>query len=85
MNIERSVPKSSATFCLDAAVIILVIAIGLLLVGMPFWVVSGVLGFVGLFVFFAIECILDVQEYKMRLEERILEQLVKIEKKGAMK
>jgi len=80
MKMEISIPKSAATKNLIVCAWISTIALVLAIFNVPMYVILPIAGIAGGFLFSAIACILDIQEFKMKQNQRIIELL---EKKNA--
>ena len=80
MKTEIGIPKSAASRNLILCAWISAIALVLALFNVPMYVIVSIAGIAGGFLFSAIACILDIQEFKMKQNQRIIELL---EKKNA--
>lgn len=80
MKTEIGIPKSAATKNLILCAWISAIALVLATINAPIYVILPIAGIAGGFLFAAIACVLDIQEFKMKQNQKIIELL---EKKNA--
>lgn len=78
MKIDVSIPKSAASRNLQSTLGFLVLGLVLYVFNLQTWIFSVVFGISGAFLIWTIMCILDVQEFKMKQNQRIIELLSKL-------
>ena len=78
MKIEASIPTSAATRNLKMCLWTLVLGCLMVMFGLPSWLFTLVFAVSGAFLLSMVMCILDVQEFKMNQNQRIIELLSKI-------
>lgn len=80
MMTEISIPKSAATRNLCLSLSFAAIALLLSLFNASMWLICPFAGIAGGFLVSCISCILDVQEFKMHQNQKIIELLMKEKK-----
>ena len=78
MKSDVPIPTSAATRNLQIALWTAVIGLLMVLFGLPSWVFTLVFAVSGAFLLSMVMCILDVQEFKMKQNQKIIELLSKI-------
>ena len=78
MKIDASIPSSAATKNLKKCLWILVVGLLLVVLGLPSWVFTLVFSMSGAYLLSMVMCILDVQEFKMKQNQTIVELLSKL-------
>ena len=78
MNVDVSIPTSAATRNLKISLWSLVVVAVLVLVNAPDWLYIPVIGVSVGFFTSMVMCILDVQEFKMKQNQKIIELLSKL-------
>ena len=78
MKIDVLIPTSAASRNLQIALWTAVIGLLMVLFGLPTWAFSLVFAVSGAFLLSMVMCILDVQEFKMKQNQKIIELLSKI-------
>ena len=74
---EIIIPKSAATKNLMLCALFSAIALTLVIFNVPLWIVIPVGGIAGGFLFSAIACVLDVQEFSMKQQQEIVKLLTR--------
>lgn len=78
MKSDVPIPTSAATKNFRICLWILAIGLLMMVFGLPSWVLSWVFGLSGAFLLSMVMCILDVQEFKMKQNQKIIELLSKV-------
>lgn len=78
MKSDVPIPTSAATRNFKLCLWTMVIGLLMVLFGLPSWAFSLVFSVSGAFLLSMVMCILDVQEFKMKQNQRIIELLSKI-------
>ena len=76
-QMEIIIPKSAATKNLMLCALCSAVALTLAMFNVPIWIVIPVGGIAGGFLFSAIACILDVQEFSMKQQHEIVKLLTR--------
>lgn len=76
-KMEIIIPKSAATKNLMLCALCSAVALTLAMFNVPIWIVIPVGGIAGGFLFSAIACILDVQEFSMKQQHEIVKLLTR--------
>lgn len=84
-NNEMSIPTSAASRNLRFFLLFLAIGIVLFICHAPAWIFVPMFGLAGGFLFMMITCILDIQEFKMKQSQKIIQLLAKIVNKDTNK
>jgi hypothetical protein len=82
MKIDGSIPTSAASRNFLITLWFLVLGLVLYVFNLPSWILTLVFGISGAFLFSMVMCILDVQEFKMKQNQKIIELLSKIVNKN---
>ena len=85
MKVEIEIPKSAATKNLTLCALFSIVALVLSISNVPIWVVVPAGGIAGGFLFSAVACILDIQEFKMKQQQEVVNELKKLNEKMAGK
>ena len=78
MKTEVSIPMSAATRNFKICLWTMVIGLLMVLFELPSWAFTFVFAVSGAFLLSMVMCILDVQEFKMKQNQKIIELLTKI-------
>lgn len=78
MKIDATIPKSAASRNFQITLWFLALGLVLYVFNLPSWIFTLVFGISGAFLFSTIMCILDVQEFKMKQNQKIIELLSKL-------
>ena len=78
MKVEVSIPTSAATRNFKISLWGLTIGLLMVLFGLPSWSFALVFAVSGAFLLLMVMCILDIQEFKMKQNQKIIELLSKI-------
>ena len=76
-QMEIIIPKSAATKNLMLCALCSAVALTLAMFNVPIWIVIPVGGIAGGFLFSAIACVLDVQEFSMKQQHEIVKLLTR--------
>ena len=76
-QMEIRIPRSAATKNLMLCALFSAVALTLAMFNVPIWIVIPVGGIAGGFLFSAIACILDVQEFSMKQQQEIIKLLTR--------
>ena len=77
-NNDVSIPGSAASRNLRFSLLFLAIGLVLFMCHSPTWLLVPVFGLAGGFLLMMITCILDIQEFKMKQNQKIIQLLAKI-------
>ena len=75
---DVSIPGSAASRNLRFGLLFLAIGLVLFICHVPSWIFTSVFGIAGGFLLSMIMCILDIQEFKMKQNQKIIELLSRI-------
>lgn len=76
MKTEESIPESAASRNLKLSITALTVAVVLATCKLPIWLILLFSGISGGFLLFAVYCVLDIQEFKMKQNQKIIELLM---------
>ena len=82
MKSDVSIPGSSASRNLRFGLLFLAIGLVLVVCHVPSWLFTLVFGISGGFLLSTVMCILDIQEFKMQQNQKIIQLLTKIVNKN---
>lgn len=77
---EISIPRSAATKNLYLSLSFALIALAMSMFNIPMWLICLFIGIAGGFLLLCISCILDIQEFMMHQNQKIIELLIKEKK-----